>query len=113
MAERGLEPFSLDSGVVDYCGLCRKPLQGGRRVLRSGLEYRPLKAEGIENVSLDSSHSCSLMGLKGVVFSSFMRQVSNVRQPNDVIPCSPEVAATRAALGVRVGGHSANSIRSS
>lgn len=46
----------------------QEAIAGGRGVLRSGLEYRPLKAEGIEDVSLDSSHSCSLMGLKGVVF---------------------------------------------
>lgn len=46
----------------------QEAIAGGQGVLRSGLEHRPLKAEGMGNVSLDSSHSCSLMGLKGVVF---------------------------------------------
>lgn len=67
MAELGLGPFSLDSGGGGLW-FVQETIAGGRRVQRSGLEYRPLRAEGIKNVSLDSSHLCFLMGPKGMVF---------------------------------------------
>lgn len=66
MAELGT--FSLDSGGGGLLWFVKEAIAGGRRVMRSGLEYRSLKAEGVRNVSLESSHSGFLLGLKGMVF---------------------------------------------